>query len=534
MPLIFAPESGEAIIGSERISFVPVGDDGSVRVEGRSGSIIRPLRFGERTRLLVDALQADNPPAFCSDLLVHTATNSPADTLSAEEKVLALVLAGGNIDAPSLSRTVAVVAEATGWPKEIIAAKTAIEIDRMAFDLTSHNSGWNKIVFPLQGADDVDAIIGELTTVLLNRTDEAMIRLMEDGLSRAAVPEGSDVRIRERESQPAQAESFPDKSPFFPQEPAGFSSSRFAGFSRIPAEPPGASSSRSRIGGTVFPLDQHPGSGISIPLPLAEDRSAPNSETPEPQEGFLSVDSSSTPSSVRQSGQSADSSDLTSRRHLEPFEGSGPLGRSEREKTGGFLSESRKDGLPPVEERIPVNRIFPEKARNSRPEVQQPEGKRFDLPAAPFRIEGASEAGVLDRNPLQRPGSETLPNENGPKPERRISSRQPLFMPGNHTDRRAERDQAETGMEQERFPAGNGEERGGYASVATERSSPSMVSQRILDAPVAGSTPIPSFAKVNRDWGKDLLSTLDDLDLAALADEIGRLLAAEADLRGID
>jgi len=39
---------------------------------------------------------------------------------------------------------------------------------------------------------------------------------------------------------------------------------------------------------------------------------------------------------------------------------------------------------------------------------------------------------------------------------------------------------------------------------------------------------------VHADVERDILSSLDDLDLAELADGIGRLLSAEADLRGID
>ena len=45
---------------------------------------------------------------------------------------------------------------------------------------------------------------------------------------------------------------------------------------------------------------------------------------------------------------------------------------------------------------------------------------------------------------------------------------------------------------------------------------------------------LPSSAGVHADVERDILSSLDDLDLAELADGIGRLLSAEADLRGID
>ncbi|SEL93528.1 hypothetical protein SAMN04489760_10148 [Syntrophus gentianae] len=486
MPLIFAPESGEAIIGSERISFVPLGDDGSIRIEGRPGSIIRPLCFGERTRLLIDALQADDPLAFCSDLLVHAATNSPAAALSPGVKVLALMLAGGNIEAPSLSRTVAVVAEATGWPPEIINAKTAIEIDRMAFDLTTLNPGWNRIVFPRQGADDAEAIISELVTDLLNRTDEAMIRLVEEGITQTADPEGREraIRMREREGQPA---------------PADFPSDQFAGVSRIPAAHPGQSSSRSLTGGNVFP--------------------------PEPHEKSLSVHSSATPHSVRLSRQSVDSQDFALRRHREPFEERGLPGRTNMESAGGFVGDSREDALSPSAGKIPGRGIFAVEAKDNGPDVQRTDRRGFAPPAAALRTEGVSATGVLDRNPLQRAEFETVPKENGLKPESRGLSRPAPPASGNQTG---------AGREQEGFPDGNREEKGSYAGLATERFSPSMGSQGILKTPVAGSAPLSFYAETDRDRGKDILSSLDDLDLAALADEIGRLLAAEADLRGID
>ncbi|OPY93303.1 MAG: hypothetical protein A4E73_00254 [Syntrophaceae bacterium PtaU1.Bin231] len=527
MPLIFAPESGEAIVGSERISFVPVGDDGSVRVSGPSGSIIRPLRFGERTRLLVDALQADDPPVFCSDLLVHAATNAPADTLSTGGKALALLLAGGNIDAPSLSRTVAVVAEATGWPQEIINAKTAIEIDRMAFDLTPQNPGWNRIVFPRQGAVDADAIIAELATGLLNRTDEDMIRLVEDGFFQTADIGESEraLRIRGGKSQPAPADSLPDESPVFPQGPAEFPSTQFTGFSRMPAAHPGKSASRSLIDGKVSSPDQAPAPEIFPPLPLAEDRHAPNGDSPKSRKGPLSIRSSSAPPSDRQSRQSVDSPDLTSQRNREPFEANGPSGRSERENSGGFVEESRKGESSPAEKTNSEQRISSERARNSKLDVQQPDRRGFAPPEAGFRTEGALTTGVLDRNPLQRTDFEPVPKENGLNPECRSLSRSAPPASGNQTGK---------GREQERRPDGNSDDRERYASLATERFSPSMGSQEILKMPVAGSAPFSFHAEANRDWGKDLLSSLDDLDLAALADAIGRLLAAEADLRGID
>jgi len=515
MPLIFAPESGEAMIGSQRVQFVPAGDDGSVRVVGRSGSVIRPLRFGERTRLLIDALRADDPPGFCADLLVHAATHSPADALSPDERALALVLAGGDIAAPPLSRTVAAVSAATGWPEDTINEKKAIEIDRMAYDLTSQDPGWKRIVFPRQGADDVEMIILELASLLLNRTDDAMIRLAEDGLSRPEEAEGEAWGLLNPAGKaPVDPAGFvPAEPPWIPQGSAGSFPGRPPGFSKDPAAPAG----RRLPGSTIamndpsvhrFPESEPAAlSSPGMPLSAGSDPSTSRNGTPaQLREQPLSCDPSAAPPSAGRRGAHPDRIRL---RGL-------PASEATSERQGG----ERRSRVPAP---IVAGKTSPVRSPSQdTPFRQRPSGLSGQQ-TANKPIQGDPKTGWTSASVLM--GSRS-PEKTGLAPSYQWgrSEQEARFAPMR-----------------ESLPAGQrtGQTPAGFASPEgrIQGFSPSSALQQFSPVPAGEfpglSTP-PSSARAREDGERDILSSLDDLDLAELADGIGRLLSAEADLRGID
>ncbi|WP_367359901.1 hypothetical protein [Syntrophus sp. (in: bacteria)] len=517
MPLIFAPESGEAMIGSQRVHFVPAGDDGSIRVVGRSGSVIRPLRFGERTRLLIDALLADDPPGFCADLLVHAATDSPAEALSPDERALALVLAGGDIDAPTLSRTVAAVSAATGWPEEAINEKRAIEIDRMAYDLSSRDAGWKRIVFPRQGADDVETIILELASLLLNRTDDAMMRLREDVLSRPTEAEGEAWGLLNpaRKAPVVPAGLVPAEPPWIPQGSAGSFPGRTPAFSKDPAalsgrRLPGSTNTMNDPSVPRFPeSDPAAVSSPGMPLSAGSDPAASRNGTPvQLREQPLSCDPSAAPPSAGRSGRWDAHPDRIRPRGL-------PASEENSERNGG---ERRSRAVAPIEagERSPGRSPSqdPPFRRPSGLSVQRTENKPFKEDLQPG---WTSASGLMDSRAPELTGPGPSYQEARSEQEARLAPMRGSLPAGHHT-----------GRTPAGFSSPEGRIQGFYPSCDHQRLSPVPAGE------FPGLSAHSSSARAYADVERDILSSLDDLDLAELADGIGRLLSAEADLRGID
>jgi hypothetical protein len=502
--LIFSPESGEAIVGSERVSLVPVGDDGSVRIFDHSGSVIRPLRFGERTRLLIDALRSDDPPAFCSDLLVFAATNAPVDVLTPAEKVLALLLAGGNIDAPSLSRTIAVVAGSTGWSQDIINAKTAIEIDRIAYDLTSRSSDWKKIVFPRQGEDDVDAMISELITGLLRRVDEQTVQSAAEDLF--PIPESNprdmgklstksnlllvqkefspitDYR-RETDAQPAKHLA-PSIAP-----PRGFKSYNFSKSENTPG--------RDGLTSFVLKTSGQQGDGQQKNDISAEDRRSGKREWKEKENPQTRSDYVSSLTNSSQPNEKM--KDLIQRLNLFPH--------------------------PPAKRTSPG--IFAPKPGNE-PAHEKAKTGGFD---------GKSASSLRNRKPVWEKGSGIFPK--AIKSEAESWTDIPPVSPayGNRIDPGYDDSHVATGAKQKSPLPGNAVWPGSNAGQRIERPSQPGATKpqngKDLISPVS-YTILPA-EETNQKQKKDIVASgFNSPDPVDLADEIGRLLSAEADLRGID
>jgi hypothetical protein len=520
VPLIFSPESGEAIVGSERVSLVPVGDDGSVRLLDRSGSVIRPLRFGERSRLLIDALQSDDPSAFCSDLLVHAATNIPPDALTSAEKVLALLLAGGDIDAPTLSRTIAVVAGSTGWTLDIINTKTALEIDRIALDLVSRHSDWKKIVFPRHGADDVEAMIGEFISGLLRRVDEQIIQSTAEDFSPTAAGNTMDRANRSAYQNPS------------------FGQEAFSPTSKMDYHRKSDARRAKRLNLSIDPII------ASKSHSFREFKNAPGAEGGTDGNVVRYRDNNGGPSSVTISAGQRSKGFL----QKDAYFGDRHSGKREAEKKensrtkGDNASLQANKNLPSdnMKDLIQRLQLFPHPpVRRSSPGFSSPKSGNVQAhERTTSTYDGKSESGFRKGEPQQTKESKTFP-----RPTRSEVDNWTDIPPiPNIPERRLDPDHKDflipSGAQQKPPLPGNAVWPDSPPGQRTENPSPPNTISKLNNAagdifPVSYKV-IPVEDTNKKQEGENTASAFDTLDLADLADGIGRLLSAEADLRGID
>jgi hypothetical protein len=170
--VILDTASGQALIGGTVMAVSQAGPGGELQIGGSSGPILRPLRFGERTRVVVSA--ASSPSALdslCRGIL-HAATVQEGTGDRTVQEVLALALAGADQEAPSFAASALRVARAAGWEFNQLYEAEAAEVDRLAIYLggPTPDSGWNRIVFA-SSADTLEGVRRELGEQLLKRAD---------------------------------------------------------------------------------------------------------------------------------------------------------------------------------------------------------------------------------------------------------------------------------------------------------------------------------------------------------------------------
>jgi hypothetical protein len=162
--------SGQALIGSILVPVRETGNHGELQVAGPSGPILRPLTFGERTRLVTRA--AVLPAALdslCAGVL-QAAIMQQGQAEHIVQEILALTLAGAEQEAPSFAETALRVARAAGWELSQLFAAEAAEVDRLAIYLGGHlqDFGWTRVIFG-RSEDTLESIRQELGERLLQR-----------------------------------------------------------------------------------------------------------------------------------------------------------------------------------------------------------------------------------------------------------------------------------------------------------------------------------------------------------------------------
>lgn len=224
-PVIFNIAQGLAIVNGVVIPISLAGSHGELRIA--DGATLRPLSFGERSRVVAWALTTPSANAIdslCGGILQTSRMDSGATSLDRSVlEILALALAGADSSAPTFVETALKIARAAGWSMSDIYSAEAAEIDRLALYLGDINEpsiddGWTHIVFAepeqnfnTQDADPFSELRRDLAERLLKRGDpNAMPNLnpaIEPSLNR-------DSFINEPSASALDEISFPDNNSF--------------------------------------------------------------------------------------------------------------------------------------------------------------------------------------------------------------------------------------------------------------------------------------------------------------------------------
>ncbi|HVE70024.1 MAG TPA: hypothetical protein VNI54_01550 [Thermoanaerobaculia bacterium] len=161
--------AGAAVVAGMRIAMSAVGAagaTGALRFGGPQGSVLRPLSFGERTELVSSSSTTDAVAARILD----AATLERGDGSTTLLEVLAMWLAGAELDAPGFMETTLLVARAAAWQPQDLFAAPAREIDRLAVHL-GEQSEWKSLVFAEDPAETtIESVRERFAERLLRRS----------------------------------------------------------------------------------------------------------------------------------------------------------------------------------------------------------------------------------------------------------------------------------------------------------------------------------------------------------------------------
>ncbi len=162
---------GQALLGNVCVKVAEAGSNGELEIEG--GTILRPITFGQRTRISARASLSPTPRENCAAgvLSASTVRAGTDDTLVLE--VLAMVLAGADESGFPFAETTLTIARAAGWSHADIAGAEAADIDRLARHLSRNqpDDGWTRLVFDSPPSQELADIRDALANNLLERVD---------------------------------------------------------------------------------------------------------------------------------------------------------------------------------------------------------------------------------------------------------------------------------------------------------------------------------------------------------------------------
>jgi hypothetical protein len=165
------PAAGMARLGALQVEMSSAGASGEVRFCGAGGTVLRPLRFSERTELVTAAAAQASPRDAVAASVLAAATVERGRGARDVLEILALWLAGAAWDAPPFLDTTLVVGRAAGWSLQDLLGAHATEVDRLAVHLAEQErGGWNAIVFLPPPAEELSDIRARFADQLLRRS----------------------------------------------------------------------------------------------------------------------------------------------------------------------------------------------------------------------------------------------------------------------------------------------------------------------------------------------------------------------------
>lgn len=196
------PGLGRAVLGGVEVAVAAVGGRGEVRVGGEDGPLLRPLLFGERSRVAAAALGSAVPESSLAAAVLEQATVEAGPGDRAVLEAIALALAGAAVEAPGFRECVALLAGDADLPPEELDGLEAAAVDRLASELAggSEPDGWRRLVLAPPQVEDVEELVRELAAVLLRRAVSGDTRWAVD---RPMTPANQRWAARAAEPRPA-------------------------------------------------------------------------------------------------------------------------------------------------------------------------------------------------------------------------------------------------------------------------------------------------------------------------------------------
>jgi hypothetical protein len=168
------PAGGVIRVGRMRVEASPAGTEGELRVGGDGGTVLRPLRFGERTAVIVAASAQPRieEAVAASVLAAATVREGGGERLLLE--TIALWMAGAAWDAPSYAETALLVGRVGNWRLHDVLDAPAEAVDRLAAhlgDQQQRGGAWKTLIFQPAAGEDAAAIRKKYVEQLLRRSN---------------------------------------------------------------------------------------------------------------------------------------------------------------------------------------------------------------------------------------------------------------------------------------------------------------------------------------------------------------------------
>jgi hypothetical protein len=169
-------EPGFALIAGAHVPVSNAGTHGELQIGDANGPIVRPLSYGERTRIVLRMAGSTHSVENVSAEVMSAALVRVGDADRLLTEIVALALAGAEVEAPPFTETMLAVARVEGWDIHQINQAGAAEIDRLALHLWGEtkpviDDGWNRVVFVDDLPSSVEAVRRSLAERLIARAD---------------------------------------------------------------------------------------------------------------------------------------------------------------------------------------------------------------------------------------------------------------------------------------------------------------------------------------------------------------------------